>query len=199
MKIIKPHTGFAAIFFIMLLSACGGNYTPKPKAYHRIDFPEKSYTSFESDDCPFSFQYPKYAEILRDTLSYSSKVEHPCWLDLQFTQLNGTLHLSYKEIKDREDMMKLLEDAHKMTFNHSKKADFIDETSVKNDYGVEGVLFDVGGDAASSVQFYLTDDDRHFVRGALYFKSSPNIDSMGIVIDFVKADLVRFIETFQWS
>jgi gliding motility-associated lipoprotein GldD len=57
----------------------------------------------------------------------------------------------------------------------------------------------VGGNAASNIQFYVTDMNHHFLRGALYFNTVPNIDSMGPVIDFVKKDMDHLIETFQWK
>jgi hypothetical protein len=41
--------------------------------------------------------------------------------------------------------------------------------------------------------------DHHFLRGALYFNTAPNIDSMGPVVDFVKKDMDHLIETFQWK
>jgi gliding motility-associated lipoprotein GldD len=92
-----------------------------------------------------------------------------------------------------------LEDAHKMSFKHSKKANFIDEVAITNQYGVSGLIYDVGGDAASNIQFYLTDTSRHYIRGALYFNNEPNTDSMAPVIQFVRKDLDHFFETFQWK
>jgi gliding motility-associated lipoprotein GldD len=57
----------------------------------------------------------------------------------------------------------------------------------------------VGGDAASNVQFFLTDSIHHFIRGALYFNNQPNADSMKPVVDFVKEDLRVMLKSFRWK
>ena len=97
------------------------------------------------------------------------------------------------------EIAKYLDDAHKLTYKHTQKADHIDPLQIDNDFGVKGVMFDVGGNAASSLQFYLTDEKKHFLRGALYFNVSPNIDSMQPVVDFIREDLDHLVESFQWK
>ena len=92
-----------------------------------------------------------------------------------------------------------MRDADEMTYKHSRKADFIDEMEIKNQYGVEGLIFDVGGDAATNIQFYLTDYKEHYLRGALYFYATPNADSLAPAINFVKEDLNHLFSTFQWK
>ena len=62
-----------------------------------------------------------------------------------------------------------------------------------------GVMYDISGDAASSVQFYLTDSVRHFIRGALYFTLQPNSDSLSPVIEFFREDILHLIETLEWQ
>ena len=52
--------------------------------------------------------------------------------------------------------------------------------------------------AASAVQFYVTDETSHFLRGSLYFNSPPNADSLAPVITFVKDDMMHLLNTFQW-
>jgi gliding motility-associated lipoprotein GldD len=118
---------------------------------------------------------------------------------LNFPDFNGTINLTYKEITKENNLNKLIEDAHKMSFKHSKKANYIDEVLISNKNGVGGLLYNVGGDAASNIQFFLTDTNHHYIRGALYFNNEPNTDSMAPVIDFVKKDLDHFLETFKWK
>nr|MBP7389581.1 hypothetical protein [Chitinophagales bacterium] len=60
-------------------------------------------------------------------------------------------------------------------------------------------LYDVGGDAASNVQFFLSDSTHHFIRGALYFNTTPNTDSMAPIVAFVKEDLKQLLRTFEWK
>ncbi len=183
-----------------LLSSCHGDYTPRPKSYPRVIYPEKKYDLYDSKDCPFKFEIPVYAAVKKDTTYFGEKlVSNPCWLDVVFPQFNGTINLTYKDIDKTMTLERLVEDAHKMSFKHTSKADYINEIGIQNDYGIGGLLYDVGGDAASNVQFFLTDSTKHFIRGALYFNNEPNTDSMAPVINFVKADLNRMLKTFEWK
>jgi gliding motility-associated lipoprotein GldD len=63
---------------------------------------------------------------------------------------------------------------------------------------VAGVYFRVEGNAATSRQFYVSDSIRHFLRGALYFETTPNDDSLSVVNDFLEADMLHLIETLRW-
>jgi len=63
---------------------------------------------------------------------------------------------------------------------------------------VYGLIYEFGGNTASSLQFYVTDSTRHFMRGALYFFALPNADSVAPVYDFLKKDIYHMIETFRW-
>lgn len=179
-----------------LLLAAGGckeNHTPKPLGYHRIDFPEKEYEQYNTD-CPFTFEYPVYGEVRADQ---SSNAE-PCWLNIQFPEYNGTIHLSYKSVNN--NLTNLTEDARNLTYKHTIKAEAIQEKLFsKPEKNVHGILYDVQGNAASSLQFFLTDSTDHFVRGSLYFNVQPNKDSLAPVIDYFREDVIHFMESFRWE
>jgi gliding motility-associated lipoprotein GldD len=64
---------------------------------------------------------------------------------------------------------------------------------------VYGLIYDIEGNTASSLQFYVTDSTKHFIRGALYFNVRPNIDSVKIVLEFLKKDVLHLIQTLQWK
>jgi gliding motility-associated lipoprotein GldD len=184
----------------VVLSSCHGDYTPKPKAYPRVVFPERKYELFDPADCPFKFEKPVYARVQHDSTYFGQTLKNDqCWLNVYYPALNGVVNLTYKEISDTMSLERLVEDAHKMAFKHTKKANYIDEIKIDNEHGVGGILYDLGGDAASNVQFFLTDTNRHFIRGALYFYNQPNADSMAPVLDFVKADLRQMLKTFEWK
>ncbi len=188
-----------AIFSLVIISACGEeNYIPKPKAYHRLMLPEKQYQKAQIPDCPFEFDIPQYASITKDTLFFNQPPSDPCWMDISFKGMNGKIHISYKEIGNQNKLPKLIEDAYKLTAKHIRKAEFIDDRIFHKD-DVHGLIYDVGGDAASAVQFFLTDSTTHFLRGALYFQSKPNYDSIRPVVDFIKTDIQQMIDTFEWK
>ncbi len=51
--------------------------------------------------------------------------------------------------------------------------------------------------AATAKQFFVSDSIKHFLRGALYFDTTPNADSLGIVNSFLQADMFHLINTFE--
>lgn len=176
-------------------------YTPKPKGYFSIDLPEHEYTRYTNPNCDYSFEYPVYAEVAIDSLFFQKKTTDPCWLDITIPELAGEIHLSYKQVgANGNTLEKLIEDAHKLTYKHTIKADYIDEKPIMiPEHRVDGLLYEVGGNAASSMQFYVTDGVDHFLRGSLYFAATPNRDSMNPVINHVREDLLHLISTLEWE
>jgi gliding motility-associated lipoprotein GldD len=185
----------------ILFTGCGEpEYVPKPKGYFRIDLPEKTYTRFLKDDYPYSFEYPAYASIEKDSMFFEQKAENPWWINISMPSLNATIYISYKEIKGENTLIKLLNDSYNMSHYHSKKAAYINEKeSFHTPSGVHGLFYDVGGNAASAVQFYATDSQQHFIRGALYFNATPNVDSLKPLNDFLRKDVEHFINTLNWT
>ena len=194
-----PHARLLLLLLPLLFSSCNSDYAPKPKAYPRVIFPEHQYNLFEPADCPFKFEKPVYSTVADDSTYFGYKNSEPCWYTVYISPFNGTINLTYKEIKGKESFEKLVEDAHKLSYKHTRKADYINQVKIENTHGVGGLLFDVGGDAASNVQFFLTDTTKNFIRGALYFNNEPNTDSMAPVISFVKEDLKHLLKTFEWK
>lgn len=190
---------YCLLLIAFLTNGCTETFTPKPKGYFRINLPEKSYREFTSEVCPFRFEYPVYATVERDSTFFGEPAENPCWMNIDFKSLNGKIYISYKQINAQNTLEKLIDDAHKLTFKHTTKADYIDENTVKNKFGVSGMLFEVGGNAASNAQFFLTDSTKHFIRGSLYFNAAPNEDSLAPVIKFVKEDMMQLVESFEWT
>lgn len=184
----------ASLMLLCLLQACGESYAPKPHGYYRFDFPQKEYRSFDSLGCPYSFQYPVYGTLLADC----SPGSEPYWFNLEFPAYKATLYLSYKGLDNNLDAM--TEDVHRFLYKHSIKADAIEPSEYDHPgRHITGFLYDIGGNAASSVQFYLTDSTRHFLRGSLYFYSTPNRDSLAPLIQFFREDIQHLMETVEFK
>jgi gliding motility-associated lipoprotein GldD len=178
---------------LLALICCKRHYTPKPAGYLRIDFPEKAYQIYNTS-CPYTFEYPLYGKITAD----SSKIAEPCWINIEFPGFGGKIHISYKSVN--YNVNTFIEDSRTLAYKHTVKADAISETLYTNDEKrVFGLLYQIKGDAASSVQFYLTDSTKHFLRGSLYFNVQPNADSLAPVIDFFTEDIMHLIETLEWK
>lgn len=181
-----------------LLFSCNSVYTPKKRGYFKIDFPEHRYQAFDEKGYPYSFEYPVYANIVRDTSFFEVRPENPYWINVDFPTLNARIYISYKEI-GANSFEKLRDDAYKMTFKHTVKASSIEDSAMHTPNGVGGVFFHVGGNAATAQQFFVTDTTHHFLRGALYFDTAPNDDSLKIVYQFLQKDMAHLINSFQWK
>ncbi len=188
--------GVTLVFILM--AACNRGYTPKPRGYYKITFPPHQYQLFNKPDYPYSFEYPVYASILQDTSFFEAKPENPYWINVDFPQFHARIYISYKEIGSNS-FDKLRDDAYKMTFKHTYKATSIDDSVIETPSGVSGIFFNVGGNAATAKQFFVSDTTKHFLRGALYFDTTPNEDSLGIVNAFLQKDMAHLINTLHWS
>ncbi len=191
---MKYNNSIKALFVISILisiMSCNDNKTvPRPRGYFRIDVPEKSYKKYEGT-CPFMFEIPKYSFIVKNE-------NEKCWMDVYFPQNKATVYLTYKEVND--NLNTHLEDSREFVYKHTVKADAIEETKYENDsLKVYGMLYDLKGNTASSVQFYITDSTHHFLRGSLYFYVTPNKDSLAPVISFIREDIIHLIESFEWK
>lgn len=189
---------YVAIACVFLLFSCTENNIPKDKAYPRVILPQRSYTRY-SAACPYEFEYPSYAVVEEKTTFFNQALQNDsCWINVDLKSLNGKIHISYKHVAHPDTLFKLMEDAYKMTSKHTLKADYIKD-SIIDEPTLKGIWYDVGGNAASSVQFFLTDEKHHYLRGSLYFAVTPNIDSMRPIVDFVKEDIRHLIHTFKWK
>ncbi|GGH77618.1 gliding motility lipoprotein GldD [Filimonas zeae] len=182
----------------MALWSCNSPYTPRPKGYFKIDFPAKTYKTFNEPGYPYSFEYPAYAQISRDTSFFGAAPENPWWVNIDFPQFNSRLYVSYKTIGSYQ-LEKLIGDAFNMTGKHTVKANSIDDSLMVTPNNIHGMFFKVGGDVATANQFFLTDSTRHFLRGALYFDATPNQDSLLPVNNFLVDDMRHMINTFRWK
>lgn len=180
------------------LNACNSDYTPKRKGYFRINFPKHEYQAFDAPGYPYTFEYPVYANVVKDSTFFGDEAENPYWINIDFPQFNGRIYMSYKEV-GKTDFEKLVDDAFKMTFKHTTKATEITDSIMQTPMGVTGVFFNVGGNAATARQFFVTDSVKHFLRGALYFDATPNADSLGVVNDFLQVDMKHLINTLRWK
>lgn len=188
------------LVFLSIAYSCREVYVPKPKGYFRIDLPKRQYLPYngqtgKSNNMPFSFEYPAYGHL-------SFQVENrskPGWFNIEFPEYRAIIYLTYKKVN--KDFESLMEQTYKMNVkNHITKADAINEQAFNNhENKVYGVLYDLKGNTASAVQFYVTDSINHYLRGSLYFSAEPNADSLAPVIDFFREDIIHLIESLKWK
>lgn len=183
-----------SFLFLLLAISCKKDYIPKPRGYFRIDFLEKAYIKMDSAGLPYRFEIPVYSKIVPD----DERLAEPYWANLKIPRHKAEVNLSYKKVDN--NLMKLTEDARTLAYKHSIKADAINERVFVNaEKKVYGIIYLIDGNSASPLQFYLTDSTKHFLRGALYIREVPNIDSIRPVIQFLTPDIIHLIETTEWT
>jgi gliding motility-associated lipoprotein GldD len=218
---MKPQkNNFVSLFLcclLMLLIACNSNYTSRKKGYFNIDLPKHEYQIFNNQDFPYSFEYPMYATVIQDSSYFDSTPENNYWINLDFPDFNARLFMSYKiigglapyKIKQPDGSYKdslgvnqfdlMVNDAFNLTNKNDVIASSIKDSLIRNQYGISGVFFKVGGNAATASQFFLSDTTKNFIRGALYFDATPNADSLRPVQEFLRKDLEHLISTFKFK
>ena len=138
---------------------------------------------------PYSFEFSERVTI---------KDSPNNWLKLEYPRLKASLDITYRKID--KNLRELLVESEKLVFKHTSRAEQISSNNYVNDKGmIYGTLYNITGNAASHIQFHITDSTNHFIKGALYFKIKPNYDSLLPAIDYIKNDIFHLMETFKWE
>ncbi|MDR1552218.1 MAG: gliding motility lipoprotein GldD [Prevotellaceae bacterium] len=185
---------FAVLFAFVLTASCRNNsQTPKPYGYFRITMPENTYQKFDIEKKPYTFEYSTISKIEERP----DKSEQN-WMNIVYPQHDATIYLTYHNVNNNLEAM--MNDSHKFTYRHTIKADAINEMMyLFPEKKVYGLYAELEGDAASPIQFLLTDSTRNFLRGSLYFNVEPNSDSVAPVVDFIRKDIIHLMETLKWK
>jgi gliding motility-associated lipoprotein GldD len=185
------------VLFFVICFSCGTDYTPKPHAHLRLDYPEPDYITTNLD-LPFTFEKNKLAETIKTRKIKGTDDSYG--IDIEYPSLKGTIYLTYKSIRSEEKLISYLRDAQNFTQKHTQKADEIAERPYGNpERKVYGMFYEVGGNAASQSQFYVTDSIKHFLTGSLYFYIKPNYDSILPAAHYLQRDIQRIMESVMWK
>jgi len=180
------------------LLACNSNYVYPKRGYFKIDFPEKKYQLFNQAGYPYTFEYPVYGSVVKDTSFFGDATENPWWVNIELPRFNARIYISYKEV-GRNNFDSLVNDGYKLAYKqHTDVSTGIEDNPISTPNGVAGVYFSLAGNTATANQFFVSDSVKHFLRGALYCDATPNADSLCIVNDFLKKDLEHLINTLKW-
>tara|TARA_R110002073_G_scaffold80283_3_gene193591 strand:+ start:1460 stop:2035 length:576 start_codon:yes stop_codon:yes gene_type:complete len=187
------------LFLLVLIAcciSCGNDAIPKPKAFLRLEYPVQQYVQIKSD-LPFTFEKNKFAKdvsnikVSADQKTYGFEIRYP--------SLKGTIYMTYKEVINN-NLEPYLIDAQNITQKHSQRADeIIEQPFIDPINKVYGMFYEIGGNAASQSQFYVTDSITHFIIGSLYFYAKPNYDSILPAANYLKKDIQHIMETIRWK
>jgi gliding motility-associated lipoprotein GldD len=184
-KLLSP-----LIFFLvaMFFNSCEEDSIPKPKAQLRLEYPVAKYEKL-STGCPFTFDYSTEAKI---------QVNEKCWVNINYPGLKASINITYRPVQN--NLQELFLEAEKLTFNHTIKADGISSVPYEDKVNkLYGALYKVTGNAASPIQFHLTDSSKHFITGAVYFNVPPNFDSILPAVTYLERDIQHLMESAKWK
>jgi gliding motility-associated lipoprotein GldD len=204
------------LVIIFFIGACNSGYTSKKRGYYKISFPQHEYVKFDTAGFPYTFEYPVYARIIKDSTFFEQTDDNPYWLNIDFPMFRGKIFISYKKIggksiykvktptgyKDSSGintLVNMVNDSYKLTYKNDIKAYSIEDSVMHTPNNISGIFFRLTGSVATAKQFFLTDSTRNFLRGALYFDATPNEDSLKIVNDFLQEDMYHLINTLRWK
>ena len=179
---------FISLIAVMFTSCTNEEYLPKPKAFLRLAYTDVNYKVVPSN-CPYNFEIPDNAQT-----DFNEK----CWVNIKYPKLRASLNITYRSVEN--NLPELLREAEKLTYNHTIKADNIISNNYENTNSKKyGALREVIGNAASSLQFHLTDSTKHFIIGALYFEAKPNYDSILPAVKYIEKDIQHIMESLNWK
>ncbi|MEN8125315.1 MAG: gliding motility lipoprotein GldD [Bacteroidota bacterium] len=188
---MKQNLLLTSLFFLILIitiSSCNNDTLPKPKAQLRLEYPEPIYQNTQSS-CPYLFQFSKQAIL---------KINSKCWINIDYPELNASINITYRPVEN--NLKELFQESEKLTFNHSIKANNISSLPFDNfNNKTYGAIFRVSGNAASPIQFHLTDSTKHFLTGAVYFNVQPNYDSILPAVNYLEKDIKHLMESVEWQ
>jgi gliding motility-associated lipoprotein GldD len=179
----------------VLVSSCQRNYSPKPIGYNRLELPDTAYRPLP-DTLPYSFEYSTAARLLDDTSAFNERY----WIEIYYPTLKANIHLTYKDVRKNDKLLReLMDDAYTLTAKHQIKAHAIDEVIVKTPSGKTAVIAELEGEVPSQFQFTVTDSTLNFMRGALYFNTQVQNDSLAPAIEYMKKEILHIINTLEWK
>lgn len=207
---------FLTVASLLVICSCNSVYTSKKAGYFKIDFPARKYLTFQKEGFPYTFEYPQYANIVRDTAYFDSTSDNPYWLNIDFPEFRGKIFISYKTIggtsvykvkrngnyidsAGTNNFEKMVNDCYNLTYKNDVKAYSIDDSIIHTPNNISGIFFKITGNVATAKQFFLSDTTKHFLRGALYFNATPNEDSLRPINDFLQEDMKHLINSLTWK
>ncbi len=195
---INPIHTYRLISYVCILfiySSCEETtYTPKPKIYPRVNVPQANYIPFDTS-CAYSFLVNSNT-IIKPS---EQKQSEPCWIIIIYPSYNATIYISYKPGK-KDDIQTYIEESRTLVYNHTIKASAIREKSFTDSLlNKFAMVYILSGDAATPLQFHVSDMNKNFLRGSIYFNHAPNEDSLKPVIQYLQKDIEKIIETIQWK
>lgn len=174
--------------FVGVLFSCSQPVMPKPQGFLALEYPKAQYQNFESQ-CSFQFQVNRLSTI---------HFAQGCDLEIQYPHMKATIFLTHLPVKNNLD--RLYKDVQKKLDEYSLGATKIQQSAFEDaERNLMGSLFTIEANVASNLQFFVTDQQSNFVSGSIYLKTKPNYDSLLPALEYLKKDIRKLVQTFEWK
>jgi len=172
----------------LVLFSCNSSITPKQSAFFAPEFGVSSYNSFRTQ-CNYSFSKNKIARI-----QYLDN----CNFNIVYDNLNAKIFFSSININNNfPDIIKVFDE--RIIENSSNVTEVNVSEYTDDQILVYCRMFNYVGNSPSNLHFYLTDSTSNFLAGSLFFNTEPNYDSLLPYINYIRADVRKLIENFEWN
>lgn len=199
--------GYICLTISVLLTCCssdGGSLfsnetpQPKPRGYFRLDLPDHRYQTMDTAAFPFTFEYSQYAQ-----LEIGDRNDTVTKLRVYYPAQKASFDMCYYRMRDSSQFVALMQLDQQFVNMHKAVADGLSpkdlrELNAKPE--VSGLFYDIQGkNVACPFHYWFTDQNRYFVHATLYFSFTPNNDSVQPVIDYLRQDAMKMVQTFDWK
>ena len=177
---------FSSLFFL-----CKGKKNAlRPYGYMREEYLEEKYIDFSNEFMKFKHSSLSKIEIIPHK-------KH--WFNLIYPHIKATIYLTYFPVN--KNLEKLVYESELSVKRHQIKASYIKEKSFFNPKSKNyGKIYQLGGESASNLQFYLTDGVKHFLSGILYFDHYVvDEDFLLPKIKYIKKNIKKLLESLTWK
>ena len=173
------------VFFI--LGCSNDPIIPKPNAFLYKEFQTPNYKLYQNN-CGFSFQINDKSIITQEG----------CNLKIKNLKLRSTIFITHIKI---DNNLSLIESDFTDKINkNSENAFFVNSSEyVDEQKKVFAKYFSFSGDTPSNTYFFITDSDKFYLSGSLFFDSKPNYDSLLPSINHVNKNIRKLIQSFNWN
>ena len=180
-----------SLYFLFTFFSCENNsILPKQDAYLRIEFNEPNYLIYKSQNSKINFLYNARSSSLKPTSART--------INLDYKKLGMSLDLSFDKLNDETELINYLRDFNLLLDTHTKRSNgFLIKEFENRNYSTYGKLYELRGDVASPIQFFLTDSINNFIHGSLNMTVKSKYDSIYPSVQYIKNDILVFFESIN--
>jgi len=180
-----------SLYFLFTFFSCENNSSlPKQDAYLRIEFNEPNYLIYKSQNSKINFLYNARSSSLKPTSART--------INLDYKKLGMSLDLSFDKLNDETELTNYLRDFNLLLDAHTKRSNgFLIKEFENRNYSTYGKLYELRGDVASPIQFFLTDSINNFIHGSLNMTVKSKYDSIYPSVQYIKNDILVFFESIN--